>query len=559
MRPRDAAQIDRRTLLQLTGVTAATGGVTALAGCGGSGGGDGTDDSGDTTTEAGGGTDAGDDTATEQAGGITEITITLSQFPDTIDPLDHITGDYFNVFDHIYEPIFDFRPGEGIFPRVVEEQEVQGDGTTHLMLRDDVVFHNGDDLTAEDVAWTVNRTLNPEFGVESPIGTFGLGSIESAEAVDDLTVAVNYNAAPGLAEFEYGNYGRAMNRQWSIDNHDAENSAVSGSDPDDFNGTGPYEVVEFTSGEEVVLERFDDYWGEAPPFETVTFRANSESSGRAAALEAGETDLTINILPEDVATIQNAPDVEIRNVTSFRTVFCPMKNTVEPYDSQEFRRAINHAVDNAGIVDNVLSGFGQPVGQPVAPAINGYNPDIEPYEQDIGMAESLVEESGYGGIEITLTAPQGRYLNDAQVAQTAADQIDQLSNVSCEANIVEFPVVSDENSAGVDPDNITHPFYMIGWGTITGDADYGTQGFFTIPDNPSRTFDDEELSNAILESQQIQDPEERTQQLQDVMQIAHDKAPWLYLHVQESIYGVNQAIQWEPRPDEVVYAWGMDT
>ncbi len=532
----DENRLRRRAFLRYGTVTATS---VALAGCqtGGEGG-----DGGD-----------GDD-----SGSTNEITITLSQFPDTIDPLDHITGDYFNVFDHIYEPLFDFQPGEGIFPRVVEEEEVQGDGTTHLTLRDGVVFHNGEDLTAEDVAWTINRTLDPNVGVESPIGTFGLGSIESAEAVDDLTVAVNYGAAPGLAEFEYGNYGRAMNKQWSIDNHDAENSAISGSDPADFNGTGPYEVVEFTSGEEVVLERFDDYWGEQPPFEAVTFRANSESSGRAAALEAGETDLTINVLPEDVATIQNAEGVEIRNVTSFRTVFCPMKNTVEPYDSQEFRQAINYAVDNAGIVENVLSGFGQPVGQPVAPAINGYNPDIEPYEQDVGRAESLVEESGYGGVEITLTAPQGRYLNDAQVAETAADQIDQLSNVSCEANIVEFPVVSDENSAGVDPDSIAHPFYMIGWGTITGDADYGTQGFFTIPDNPSRTFDDEELSNAILESQQMQDPEERTQQLQEVMALAHEKAPWLFLHVQESIYGVNEAIQWEPRPDEVVYVWGMD-
>jgi peptide/nickel transport system substrate-binding protein len=548
--PQDSQEsVDRRTVLRLTGATAATGTIVSLAGCTGDDDENGDDDGGN-----------GDDDGGNGMEDLDEVTITLSQFPDTQDPLDHITGDYFDVFDHIYEPLFDFQPGEGIFPRVVEDTEVQGGvgGSTHLMLRDDVVFHNGDDLTAEDVAWTINRTLDPDIGVESPIGTFGLGSIESAEVVDDLTVAVNYNAAPGLAEFEYGNYGRAMNKQWGIDNHDAENSAVSGSSPDVFNGTGPYEVVEFTSGEEVVLERFDDYWGEEPPFETVTFRANSESSGRAAALEAGETDLTINVLPEDVSTIQNAEGVDIRNVTSFRTVFCPMKNTVEPYDSQEFRQAINHAVDNQGIVENVLSGFGEPVGQPIAPAINGYNDSIDPYEQDQAMAESLVEDSGYGGVDITLTAPQGRYLNDAQVAETAADQIDQLSNVNCEANIVEFPVVSDENSAGVEPDNITHPFYMIGWGTITGDADYGTQGFFTIPDNPSRTFDDEELSEAILESQQITDPEERTQQLQDAMELAHEKAPWLFLHVQESIYGVNEQIQWDPRPDEVVYVWGMD-
>ncbi|SFC59036.1 peptide/nickel transport system substrate-binding protein [Halobiforma haloterrestris] len=536
--------IDRRTLLKLTGAAGTTTGLAALAGCMGEEGED--------------GEEGGDGNGFDPS----EMTVTLSQFPDTIDPLDHITGDYFDVYDHIYEPLFDFEPGEGIFPRVAEDWEAQGDGTTEVYLRDDVVFHNGDDLTAEDVAWTIERTIDPEMGVPSPIGTFGLGSIEGAEAVDETTVAIEYGAAPGLAEFEFGNYARALNRQWAIDNHDAENDAISGSSPEDFNGTGPYEVVDFTSGEEIVLERFDDYWGDEPPFEQVTFNADSESSGRVASLEAGETDLTINILPEDVATVQEAPDIEVRRVTSFRNIFCPMKNTVEPFDSQEFRQAMNYAVDNTEIVETALSGFGEPRGQPVAPGINGFNDDIEPYEQDIGMAESLVEESGYGGAEIELVAPQGRYLNDADIAEMVADQIDQLENVSCEASIVDFGVVSDANQAGVDPDEFGDtweiPFYMIGWGTITGDTDYGVQGFFTIPDNPNRTFDDEELSDAILESQQIEDPDERRQKLEEVNQLAHEKAPFVFLHTQESIYGIREEIQWEPREDETVYLWGMD-
>ena len=488
-----------------------------------------------------------------------ELTITLTQFPDTIDPLDHITGDYFDVLDHIYEPLFDFEPGEGIFPRVVEDTEILGGGTTELQLRDDVVFHNGDEMTAEDVAWTINRTVDNDIGVASDIGAFGLGSITGAEAMDDTTLEVYYNGAPGLAEFEFGNYARAMNRDWSIENHDAdqEGESVSGADPEDFNGTGPYEVVDFTSGEEIVLERFDDYWGEEPPFERVVFNADGESSGRVSSLETGEADLTINILPEDVDTVQTADDVEIRRVTSFRNIFLPMKNTVEPFDSQEFRQAMNYAVDNAGIVDSVLSGFGEARGQPVAPGINGFNSDIEPYEQDIGMAESLVEDSGYGGIEIELTVPQGRYLNDAAVGETAADQIDQLDNVDCEANIVDFGVVSDANSAGIDPDVIEIPFYMIGWGTITGDTDYGVQGFFS-QEAETRTFDDEELSDAISESQAIEDPDERREQLEEVNRLAHEKAPFVFLHTQESIYGVREDIQWEPREDETVYVWGMN-
>ena len=527
---RSAEKTDRRTVLKAAGGTLGVG-LVGLSGCLGS------DDSGDSES----------------------ITITLTQFPDTIDPLNHITGDYFNVLDHIYEPLFEFQPGEGIFPGVVESTEILGGGTTELQLRDNVVFHNGDDLTAEDVAWTINRTLDDDIGVPSPIGTFGLGSIEGAEATGDTTLEVNYSAAPGLAEFEFGNYARAMNKQWSIDNYDADQAgeAVSGSDPSDFNGTGPYEVVEFTSGEEVVLERFDDYWGEEPAFEEVVFNANNQSSGRVGAVETGESDLTINVLPEDVGILQDTEDAEVRRVTSFRSIFLPMKNTVAPFDSLEFRQAMNYAVDNEGIVESVLSGFGEARGQPVSPGINGFNPDIEPYEQDVGRAESLVEESGYGGVDIELVAPQGRYLNDAAVAETAADQIDSLSNVNCSVNIVDFGVVSDANSAGVDPDQFDIPFYMIGWGVITGDTDYGVQGFFTIPDNPNRTFDDEELSNAILESQQIEDPEERTQKLQEVNRLAHEKCPFVFLHTQESIYGVNSTIDWEPREDEVVYVWEM--
>ena len=487
-----------------------------------------------------------------------EVTFTLSQFPDTIDPLDHITGDYFDVYDHIYEPLFDFEPGEGIFPRVAEEWEAQEDGTTRVELRDDVVFHNGDELTAEDVAWTIERTIDPDIGVASPIGTFGLGSITGAEAVDDHTLDISYGAAPGLAEFEFGNYARAINREWAIENHDAENEAISGADPEDFNGTGPYEVVDFTSGEDIVVERFDDYWGEEVPFERITFNSAGEAASRVASVETGESDLAINILPEDVPTIQEAEGAEIRNVTSFRSIFCPMKNTVEPFDSQEFRQAMNYAVDNEGIVDTILAGFGEPRGQPVSPGVNGFNPAIEPYEQDIGMAESLVEESGYGGVEIELYAPQGRYLADAAIGETVADMIDQLDNVNCEANIVDFGVVSDANSAGVDPDEIDIFFYMIGWGVITGDTDYGVQGFFTIPDNPDRTFDDEELSEAILETQQIEDPDEREEALQEVNAMAREKAPFVFLHTQESIYGVNEQIQWEPREDETIYAWEMD-
>ena len=547
MQGADKQTIDRRNVLRYTGAAAGTSTLLALAGCVG-----GDDDNGDDDDDD----DNGDDPDLEFPD---DLTITLSQFPDVIDPLDHITGDYFDVFDHIYEPLFDFEPGEGIFPRVATDWEIQeGEGETHVTLRDDVMFHNGDNMMAEDVAWTINRTVDDDMGPVSDIGAFGLGSITGAEAVDDYVVSIQYGAAPGLAEFEFGNYARAMNMNWAIDNYDADETGevVAGADPEDFNGTGPLEVVDFTSGEEIVCEPFDDYWGDPLPFDSVTFNADGQDSGRVTSIETGETDLTINIPPEDAGTINDTDHAEIRNITSFRTIFLPMKNTVEPFDSQEFRQAMNYAVDNAGIVETILSGFGAASGQPVAPGINGYNENVDPYPHDPELAEQLVEDSGYAGAEIELTYPQGRYLRDADIGEAVADQIDQLDNVSCSGNGVEFPVVSDANSAGVDPDDIEHPFYMIGWGTITGDTDYGVQGFFS-QEASGRTFDDAELSDAVHASQAIEDPDERREQLEALNEMAHEKAPWVFLHVQESIYGVNSAINWEPREDETIYVWGM--
>ncbi|WP_049924705.1 ABC transporter substrate-binding protein [Halopiger djelfimassiliensis] len=511
--------IDRRTLLKYTG---AAGLVTGIAGC--LGGGDDTD----------------------------EVVITLSEFPDTVDPIDHITGDYFDVFDHIYEPLFDIEPGETPEPRVVEDWEHTGDGAVDLLLREDVQFHDGQDLTAEDVAFTLRRQIDPEFGTASS-QVAGLASIDGAEVIDDHTVRFEYSGASTLAEYEFGNYARTMNAEWARE-QGAETEKITGDSAEVFNGTGPYEVVEFTPNTEIVLEAFDDYWGEEPPFDRLVFNADNESSGRVSALETGETDLTLNVLPEDVGTVRENPDTEIRRVTSFRNIFCPMKNESEPFDSQAFRQAMNYAVDNEGIINDTLSSFGAPMSQPTPDGVNGYNPDLDPYPYDPEQAERLVDESGYAGVEIELVAPQGRYLNDADVAQTVADQIDQLENVDCGSRIVDFGVVSDANSAGMDDYDI--PFFLIGWSVITGDADYGLAGFFQ-EEGGVQTFRDEELDSAIEESQGIEDPEEREQALQDINEMAREKAPWIFLHLQESIYGVQEEIQWEPRKDESIWAWEM--
>jgi peptide/nickel transport system substrate-binding protein len=524
MKGADNLRSDRRSVLKATGAFGATASLGAIAGC--------LDDP----------TEDGDDTD--------EIVITQGEFIENPDPNDHITGPYFNILDPVYEPLFDVTPEFEFEPRVVEEWEDADDGA-ELTIRDDIVFHNGDEMTADDVAYTFNRIIDPDEGIESDQAA-GLGALNGAEALDDTTVLIEHDVAPTLAEFEYANYGRVVNQAWI---EDQDEQPISGDDADAFNGTGPYEVVEYEPDVQLVLEPFEDYWGDEPHLGRVVFNADGESSGRVNALEAGESDIVDNVIPEDVSAVDEHEDLEIRNETSLRNIFLVMKTGVEPFDSMEFRQAMNYAVDNEGIIDDVLGGFAEPMTQPIPEGVFGHNPDLDTYEQDIERAEELVEESGYAGEEITLYAPEGRYLNDGDVAQTAADQIDQLDNVDCDLDIVPFPDISDANSAPYDDDGM--PFFLIGWGVITGDSDYGLAPFFT-EEAPQETYRNEEISEMILESQTIEDEDERESLLQEINEQLRDDAAWVYLHSQDSVYGVRQEIDWTPRTDESIYLWEID-
>lgn len=504
----------RRTFLAATGLAAAT---TAFAGC-----------------------------LEDEGPEVDDITITQGQFITNPDPHDHIAGPYFNIFDQVYEPIFTVTPELEFEAGIVTDWE-DVDGGTELTVRDDVVFHDGTEMTAHDVAYSFNRQIDPEHSIESDQAA-GLGSIDGAEALDDETVLVEYEVSPLLAEFEYANYGRVVPEDF----FEEHGHPITGDDESYFNGTGPLEVVDYESEVEIVMEPFDDYWGDESAFDSVTFNADGESGGRVSSLQAGESHIIDNVIPEDVSIVDDDDDLEIRAEGSLRTIFLVMKNGVEPFDSVEFRQAMNYAVDNAGIVDTIMGGFAQPATQPIADGVFGFNPDLEPYSQDIEMAEQLVDDSGYAGADLTLFAPEGRYLNDADVAQTAADQIDQLDNVDCTVDIVPFDDIVAASTSGYDEDDM--PFHLIGWGTITGDADYGLTPFF-VEEAPFESLRDVDISDDLIATRFIEDEDEREQALQDVNADLREAAPWVFLHTQDSVYGVDERLEWEPRIDESIYTW----
>ena len=526
----------RRGFLQAAGSATA---AVALAGCAGNGGESTPTDEPTDTSGDGGDTETDADT-----GGDTEETfsvgVTMGQMDSGLDPQDHAETNTEIIVGQAYEGLLDRDKEGGIIEGLATDWERVEAGTARFTLRDGVTFHNGDELTADDVAFSIRRIVFDDVSIASPQKN-DLGAI-SEVVPGDGEVTVNFDGLNPIVFQLFATNGEIMQQSWVEEN---------GSDfiNRNTNGTGPFQLSEYDSGNQVSFERYADYWGETAEVDEVTLGASSESSTRVNRLLAEESDIVTNVPPQEVSRIESSDVASVNPVPSTRIIFLQMRYDVEPFSSQQFRQAMNYAVDLEGIIENVLNGFGSPTGQPTLEAFTGYNPDVEPYPYDPDQAEQLVEESGHAGVEITLQTPIGRYLKDVEIAQAAANQIDSLSNVNCELQQREFSSLVQDITTGNIEDK-PH-FNLLGWGNGEFDASQtiipllASNGALTILKN-------DEVDALMQEAQNAADPDERESILQEANALLHDLAPWVFMHQQFSVYGVSNDIEWQPRNDEFI-------
>ena len=297
-------------------------------------------------------------------------------------------------------------------PYLAESWAFSDDGlmwTFHL--RDDVMFHNGDPVTAHDFVWTYERALDPDLA--SP-GTGRRLSGMTFEAPDDYTLVFNF-PAPAISLLQFVNWGyMAPMSQRAVEELGAEYELNPV-------GTGPYKVVEVRPGEGVAMERWDDYnWGpeffdgaNTGPynFDRIEFSILPEEATRIAALESGDIDYVNGISnPLDVAileaagvTVQQAPFGQVRMIY--------IQNHVPPFDDALVRQALNYSVNREEITQIVTDGADKISRGPISPGMLGYDPAIEEqcgYHFDLDRAKELMQEAGYTyGDDGMLITPAG--------------------------------------------------------------------------------------------------------------------------------------------------------
>ncbi len=351
--------------------------LSTFAGCSSS-------DEGTTSTPTGTDSSASGD-ATSMADKDTVIIATANETP-SVHPYDHnaVAGNYMNqlTYDTLFVTDFELNT----VPSLVDTYENVSETEWMFTLKDNIMFHNGEKMTAEDVKASLDWAKT--FAVVAQYTK----NIGECEVIDELTFKLTTPAPYANLLMDLTHHGNCILPKSLIDSGNNFNENPIGS--------GPYKFVEWTLGDKLDFVAFEDYFDGAPAIANMTWRVIPEGASRTIALETGEIDAIIEVESNDVARIDENPDLNLYSIASTSHNFMMINNEVTPYNNQDLRLALNYAINRDDIITVALNGRGipavtqTPIGLPGTSMENSYTYDVEKAKQylaDSGVDPATVE------------------------------------------------------------------------------------------------------------------------------------------------------------------------
>jgi peptide/nickel transport system substrate-binding protein len=468
-----------------------------------------------------------------------EVVVIQGAGPTGLDPTVHREGPTYNITLNIFDSLLR-RTAEGdIVPALAKSYERDTDTSWVFHLREGVEFHNGEELTAEAVKFTVNRIFDPE--LKSTRAT-DLEWIESVEVLDEYTVKITANKVFALADHYFSEL-QIVPPEYVNEVGDKE-----------FNmnpvGTGPFEFVRWDQGNKVVLERNEDYWAGPSDISGVTFRFISSAASRVATLLGGDADLVADVPVTSIDQIENRSNTKLGVATGSRVIFVGLDSVQDtPLENVKVRRALNYAVNKKAIIENLLHGLAELTVTLLTEKDLGFNSDVEPYGYDPEKARELLDEAGYpDGFEIDMATLSGRYINDEQVAQAIAGFLGEIG-VEVNLKVLEFGAFNDKLFS-----KQISPMFLVGWGNPVFDASY-VFDFIVRSDGLIRTIQNEEIDQLLQKGRTTTDQGKREEYYQKAVELVHDRAPCIFLYKQPVLYGMSDRLNWTPRSDEFLWMY----
>ncbi|MER8720764.1 ABC transporter substrate-binding protein [Mesorhizobium sp. M0999] len=332
------------------------------------------------------------------------ITITYKDDVATLDPAIGYDWQNWSMIKSLFDGLMDYEPGTtNLKPDLAESYEISPDGQTFTFkLRHGVKFHNGREMTADDVKYSLDRVTNPKThspgaGFFGSITVFALAPAPMPHALAGVTVVDPYTVKFELTRPDATFlHVMAINFAHVVPKEEVEKyGADFGKHPV---GTGAFKLAEWTLGQRIVFERNADYWHKGlPHLDKITFEIGQEPIVALLRLQKGEIDVPGDgIPPAKFQEVMADPEQKARVVEGgqLHTGYVTMNTTMAPFDNVKVRQAVNMALNKARIIQ-IINGRAVPANQPLPPSMPGYDKEYKGYPYDVAKAKALLAEAGH--------------------------------------------------------------------------------------------------------------------------------------------------------------------
>ena len=462
---------------------------------------------------------------------------------DTLDPRLTKNTSGFRVKELAFNGLVAINSDYSPVADLAEKWENPDDKTWVFHLRQGVKFHDGSNLTANDVKYTYESVLDQAFS--SPVRAFYL-SVDKIEAPDNNTVTFTLKSpfAPFLSYMDLSIVPRASGMKSDF-----------GTKP---TGTGPFKVDTWNTGDSIDLSAFDAFYAGRPSIDRVRLRVVPDNSARVVALETGDLDFVQSPLsPQDVARVESSGKLKVDRTPAAGYTYVNL-NCADPILSDKnVRQALSHLVNKQQIIDTIYKGIGKAANGPIVPGMWAYSADIPSYDYSPDRAKQLLDAAGWKAGADGIRAKDGRKFS--LIVRTHSEDPDrkqliqvlqsEFQNVGIDAttNTVEFPALFQ------DVQDNKYQVVVIGWLNLS-DPDRATFRQFTVDGTANYgKYKNDQVDRLLKQARTTLDHSKAKQLYTDAVKQIVDDAPYIFVQYQEYIamytpklqsYSINPVANW---------------
>ena len=492
------------------------------------------------------------------------LTIAVGAPVTSIDPHYHNLAPNNALAEHLFDGLTGTDSRARLTPRLAESWRPIDDTTWEFKLRPGVRFHNGNDFTAEDVAFSIARAGN----VPNSPSSFGIytRAVSEVQVVDPHTVRLRTRTTYPLLPIDLSNV-------MMLDRQTHENAAT-----EDYNsgkvafGTGAYRFVRYIPGDRIELERNDTYWGQREPWQRVNYRIIVNNAARTAALLAGDVDFIDQVPTADIARLKQDNRIHVSEVVGLRIIYLALDHSRtggspfvagpngealdrNPLKDVRVRRALSMAIDREAITSRVMEGAAIPAGQFLPEGVYSHIPGYGPPRFDPDGARRLLAEAGYpNGLRISIHGPNDRYINDARIIQAIGSF---WTRIGVRTQVEAMPWTTFIARAGRQEFSA----FLVGWGSSTGEASSPLRSLVATFDrekgfgasNRGR-YSNPELDRLLEQALATVDDEKREKLLQHATRLAMEDVAIIPIHIQKNTWAMKRNLRHDARADELTRA-----